>query len=131
MSHPQDIHPFAQVDNEEYNMLIGELNRQVVEHQPEDLLQFCTTFFLKKLEDERAESRQYDQHPLGKFWHMCCKQEKLNALLQLQINTIKAWDPISILLLTKICMTMKNETQYPMICHLYPYHLPVEAAVPL
>lgn len=66
MSHPQDIHPFAQVDNEEYNMLISELNRQVVEHQPEDLLQFCTTFFLKKLEDERAESRQYDQHPLGK-----------------------------------------------------------------
>ncbi|KAL7313858.1 hypothetical protein PS15m_007545 [Mucor circinelloides] len=69
MSHPQDIHPFAQVDNEEYNMLIGELNRQVVEHQPEDLLQFCTTFFLKKLEDERAESRQYDQHPLATNQH--------------------------------------------------------------
>ncbi|CEP17271.1 hypothetical protein [Parasitella parasitica] len=65
MSHPQEVHPFAQVDNQEYNLLISELNRQVVEHQPEDLLQFCTTFFLKKLEEERAESRQYDQHPLA------------------------------------------------------------------
>ncbi|KAI7906078.1 cyclic nucleotide-binding-like protein [Cokeromyces recurvatus] len=61
----QDIHPFQKVENEEYNKLIRELNKQVMEHQPEDLLQFCTTFFLKKLEEERAESRQYEQHPLA------------------------------------------------------------------
>jgi hypothetical protein len=66
MSHPQDIHPFSQqFDSEEYTALINELNNQVAEHHPEDLVQFCATFFLKKLEDERAESRQYDQHPLG------------------------------------------------------------------
>jgi cAMP-dependent protein kinase regulator len=69
MSRPQDIHPFSQqVDNEEYTDLINELNRQVSEQQPEDLVQFCATFFLRKLENERAESRQYDQHPLGKIY---------------------------------------------------------------
>lgn len=66
MSHPQDIHPFSQqVDNEEYTALINELNEQVLKDQPEDIVQFCASFFLKKLENERAESRQYDQHPLG------------------------------------------------------------------
>lgn len=62
----QEVHPFSRFNNEEYTSLINELNKQVQENQPEDLLQFCTTFFLKKLEEERAESRQYDQHPLSK-----------------------------------------------------------------
>lgn len=62
----QEVHPFSRFDNQEYTSLINELNKQVQENHPEDLLQFCTSFFLKKLEEERAESRQYDQHPLGK-----------------------------------------------------------------
>lgn len=61
----QDIHPFTQVENKEYNQLINELDKLVIQGQPEDLLQYCTTFFLNKLQQERAETRQYDQHPLG------------------------------------------------------------------
>jgi cAMP-dependent protein kinase regulator len=66
--HPQEVHPFTTetaVDNEEYQSLISELNNNVSQYQPEDLLQFCATFFLKKLEEERAETRQVDQHPLS------------------------------------------------------------------
>lgn len=47
---------------QEYNSLKAELDKQVNEHQPDDLLQFCTTFFLKQLEKERAADRH---HPLG------------------------------------------------------------------
>ncbi|CAO3679865.1 hypothetical protein G6F70_006406 [Rhizopus microsporus] len=46
---------------QEYNSLKAELDKQVNEHQPDDLLQFCTTFFLKQLEKERAADRH---HPL-------------------------------------------------------------------
>lgn len=67
MSHLQDIHPFSKAHNEEYELLINELNQKVINENPEDLLQFCATFFLKKLQNERAESRQYDQHPLCKL----------------------------------------------------------------
>ncbi|KAI8070627.1 cAMP dependent protein kinase regulatory subunit [Gilbertella persicaria] len=74
MSHPQEVHPFEQhkpqeYDNEEYRNILNELNQQIAIHQPEDVLQFCATFFLKKLEEERAESRQYDQHPLANPTH--------------------------------------------------------------
>lgn len=69
MSHLQDIHPFSKPHNEEYEALINELNQKVLEQNPEDLLQFCATFFLQKLQDERAESRRYDQHPLGAGHH--------------------------------------------------------------
>ena len=72
MSHSQEIHPFEQqkpqhYNNEEYTEVLNELNQQVVQHQPEDILQFCATFFLNKLEEERAKARQYDHHPLGEF----------------------------------------------------------------
>lgn len=67
MSHLQDIHPFSKPNNEEYEALINELHQKVLEQNPEDLLQFCATFFLQKLQDERAESRRYDQHPLGTY----------------------------------------------------------------
>lgn len=62
----QDIHPFTQVKNQDYNELIDELNSSVIKDQPDDLLQYCTTFFLNKLQQERAETRHYDEHPLGK-----------------------------------------------------------------
>jgi hypothetical protein len=70
MSHPFSTQTTA-VDNEKYNSLISELNNEVIQEQPEDLLQFCTTFFQKKLQLEREESRHpsyhhHDQHPLCK-----------------------------------------------------------------
>ncbi|KAI9478387.1 MAG: cAMP dependent protein kinase regulatory subunit [Benjaminiella poitrasii] len=82
----QEIHPFQKVDNEEYNMLIDELNKQVVENQPEDLLQFCTTFFLKKLEEERTESRQYEQHPLAPNNPHHQQQQSLGPDFQSQVD---------------------------------------------
>jgi len=64
MSHEQDIHPFAVpnadrqgFDTSEYEGLLNELNQQVRQRQPEDLLQFCSSFFLKKLEMERTNHR--------------------------------------------------------------------------
>ncbi|OBZ86427.1 cAMP-dependent protein kinase regulatory subunit [Choanephora cucurbitarum] len=74
MSHSQEIHPFEQqkpqhYNNEEYTEVLNELNQQVVQHQPEDILQFCATFFLNKLEEERAKARQYDHHPLDPISH--------------------------------------------------------------
>lgn len=62
----QDIHPFTKVENKDYNELIEELNQMVLKDDPEDMLQYCTTFFLHKLQQERAETRHYDEHPLGK-----------------------------------------------------------------
>lgn len=62
-------HPFSTetsvVNNEEYNNLIHELNQEISQNQPQDLLQFCATFFLKKLQLEREESR----HPQQQFYH--------------------------------------------------------------
>ncbi|CAO3595306.1 unnamed protein product [Absidia cylindrospora] len=64
MSHEQDIHPFSfpsadhrQFNLNEYEGLLNELNQQVRQKQPEDLLQFCAYFFLKKLEMERVNHR--------------------------------------------------------------------------
>ncbi|KAG2193812.1 hypothetical protein INT47_002562 [Mucor saturninus] len=61
----QDTHPFTKVENKDYTELIEELNQMVIKDDPEDLLQYCTTFFLNKLQHERAETRHYDEHPLG------------------------------------------------------------------
>ncbi|KAI8093422.1 cAMP dependent protein kinase regulatory subunit [Halteromyces radiatus] len=64
MSHEQDIHPFAVPTEQrhhfnlnEYEGLLNELNQQVRQKQPDDLLQFCSSFFLRKLENERAQHR--------------------------------------------------------------------------
>lgn len=47
---------------EEYDSLKAKLDQQVKEHQPEDLLQFCSTFFQSQLEKERNAS-----HHAGKI----------------------------------------------------------------
>jgi cAMP-dependent protein kinase regulator len=64
MAHEQDIHPFAVptdaqqgFDMNEYQGILNELNQQVRQKQPQDLLQFCSSFFLKKLELERSHHR--------------------------------------------------------------------------
>jgi hypothetical protein len=43
---------------EEYQVILNELNKAVHENQPDDVLQFCANFFIKRLEHERSESRQ-------------------------------------------------------------------------
>ncbi|EIE81046.1 hypothetical protein G6F46_011039 [Rhizopus delemar] len=59
---------------EEYDSLKAKLDQQVKEHQPEDLLQFCSTFFQSQLEKERNASHHAastddespgDMHPLA------------------------------------------------------------------
>ncbi|KAG0743597.1 hypothetical protein G6F57_006534 [Rhizopus arrhizus] len=59
---------------EEYDSLKAKLDQQVKEHQPEDLLQFCSTFFQSQLEKERNASHHAvstddespgDIHPLA------------------------------------------------------------------
>lgn len=51
--------------NQEYTLLINELSKEVKKHQPDDVLQFCATYFTKKLKEERDEARQEDLHPLS------------------------------------------------------------------
>ncbi|KAL1854208.1 hypothetical protein Plec18167_000125 [Paecilomyces lecythidis] len=38
-----------------YQNEINTLNREVLKHQPSDILQFCANFFLRRLESQRAE----------------------------------------------------------------------------
>lgn len=40
-----------------YTQLLNELNKEIAQRQPEDVLQFCASFFAKKLEQERNTSR--------------------------------------------------------------------------
>ncbi|KAI8343478.1 cAMP dependent protein kinase regulatory subunit [Chlamydoabsidia padenii] len=72
MSHEQDIHPFAisNADHQQFNLteyqgLLNELNQQVRQKQPKDLLQFCSQFFLRKLELERSEYRSSNSCGVG------------------------------------------------------------------
>ncbi|PPJ54807.1 hypothetical protein CBER1_04068 [Cercospora berteroae] len=39
----------------DYTNEIGALNREVLKHQPKDILQFCANFFQRRLESQRAE----------------------------------------------------------------------------
>ncbi|OCK81943.1 camp-dependent protein kinase-like protein regulatory subunit [Lepidopterella palustris CBS 459.81] len=39
----------------DYSNEISALNRQILKHQPSDVLQFCSNFFLRRLESQRAE----------------------------------------------------------------------------
>ncbi|KAF7721831.1 hypothetical protein EC973_004094 [Apophysomyces ossiformis] len=59
--------------SEEYQLLLNELNRQVYQRQPDDILQFCANFFMSKLEEERmlVRKRPSFDHPLqpGKLQH--------------------------------------------------------------
>ncbi|KAI8080921.1 cAMP dependent protein kinase regulatory subunit [Thamnidium elegans] len=61
--------------NQEFDSLINELSKKVNLNQPEDVLQFCTTFFLQKLQQDREESRQDDLHPLALSQDFCTIQE--------------------------------------------------------
>ncbi|ORX54472.1 cAMP dependent protein kinase regulatory subunit [Hesseltinella vesiculosa] len=42
---------------DEYQHLLNELNRTIEQKQPNDVLQFCSSFFLQKLQDERSQAR--------------------------------------------------------------------------
>ncbi|BFZ57444.1 hypothetical protein PYCC9005_004496 [Savitreella phatthalungensis] len=41
-----------------YTDLLNELNKEVSQRQPDDVLQFCAAFFLRKLDEERQSSRR-------------------------------------------------------------------------
>jgi cAMP-dependent protein kinase regulator len=45
-----------------YTNEISALNREVLKEQPHDILQFCTNFFLRRLESQRAEFLLSPQH---------------------------------------------------------------------
>lgn len=45
-----------------YSNEISALNREVLKHQPPDILQFCANFFLRRLESQRAEFLLSQQH---------------------------------------------------------------------
>ncbi|KAF2138538.1 uncharacterized protein K452DRAFT_233928 [Aplosporella prunicola CBS 121167] len=46
----------------DYSNEINALNREVLKHQPQDVLQFCANFFLRRLESQRAEFLLTQQH---------------------------------------------------------------------
>ncbi|GAA5806965.1 hypothetical protein MFLAVUS_000314 [Mucor flavus] len=60
---------------QEFNLLIDELSKKVTLNQPKDVLQFCATFFLQKLQHDREDSRQDDLHPLAFSPDFCTIQE--------------------------------------------------------
>ena len=46
----------------DYSNEISALNREILKHQPYDVLQFCSNFFLRRLESQRAEFLLSQQH---------------------------------------------------------------------
>lgn len=46
----------------DYSNEISALNREILKHQPHDVLQFCSNFFLRRLESQRAEFLLSQQH---------------------------------------------------------------------
>ncbi|KAL1610068.1 hypothetical protein SLS60_001733 [Paraconiothyrium brasiliense] len=46
----------------DYSNEISALNREILKHQPQDVLQFCANFFLRRLESQRAEFLLSQQH---------------------------------------------------------------------
>ena len=50
----------------EYQALMNELNKQVIQNQPEDVLQFCFNFFLQRLNNERSKVRDQTHWTQGK-----------------------------------------------------------------
>ncbi|KAF2634499.1 camp-dependent protein kinase A regulatory subunit [Massarina eburnea CBS 473.64] len=46
----------------DYSNEISALSREVLKHQPHDVLQFCANFFLRRLESQRAEFLLSPQH---------------------------------------------------------------------
>ncbi|KAF2841923.1 camp-dependent protein kinase-like protein regulatory subunit [Patellaria atrata CBS 101060] len=49
-----------------YSNEINALNREVLNHQPTGVLQFCANFFLRRLESQRAEPLLAEQHSSSK-----------------------------------------------------------------
>jgi cAMP-dependent protein kinase regulator len=50
----------------DYSNEITALNREVLKHQPDDILQFCANFFNRRLESQRAEFLLSQQHSSSK-----------------------------------------------------------------
>ena len=46
-----------------YTQLLNELNKEVAQRQPDDVLQFCASFFNRKLEQERNTTRTLSPNP--------------------------------------------------------------------
>ncbi|KAF1962430.1 camp-dependent protein kinase regulatory subunit [Byssothecium circinans] len=46
----------------DYSNEISALDREILKHQPRDVLQFCSNFFLRRLESQRAEFLLSPQH---------------------------------------------------------------------
>ncbi|EKG12465.1 hypothetical protein MPH_10422 [Macrophomina phaseolina MS6] len=46
----------------DYSNEISALDREVLKHQPQDILQFCANFFLRRLESQRAEFLLSQEH---------------------------------------------------------------------
>lgn len=53
-----DEHPFEFApQQDEYTQLLTELHNEYCSEQPLDVLQFCSNFFIRKLEEQRLEHR--------------------------------------------------------------------------
>ncbi|KAI8642210.1 camp-dependent protein kinase regulatory subunit [Parasitella parasitica] len=53
-----DEHPFEFApQQDEYTQLLTELHHEYCNEQPSDVLQFCSNFFIRKLEEQRLEHR--------------------------------------------------------------------------
>ncbi|KAF2832366.1 camp-dependent protein kinase-like protein regulatory subunit [Ophiobolus disseminans] len=46
----------------DYSNEIAALDREILKHQPQDILQFCANFFNRRLESQRTEARLSQQH---------------------------------------------------------------------
>ncbi|KAI9485990.1 MAG: camp-dependent protein kinase regulatory subunit [Benjaminiella poitrasii] len=63
-----DEHPFEfSPHTDEYTQLLTELHVEYCKEQPEDVLQFCSNFFIRKLEEQRAAHRNNIQSSNNPF----------------------------------------------------------------
>nr|Q8TF77.1 RecName: Full=cAMP-dependent protein kinase regulatory subunit; Short=PKA regulatory subunit [Mucor lusitanicus]CAC81804.1 cAMP-dependent protein kinase A, regulatory subunit [Mucor racemosus] len=78
-----DEHPFEFApQQDEYTQLLTELHNEYCAEQPLDVLQFCSNFFIRKLEEQRLEHRNnhhsrnnlFDTNDTSNDLHPLCEQ---------------------------------------------------------
>ncbi|CEP11999.1 hypothetical protein [Parasitella parasitica] len=78
-----DEHPFEFApQQDEYTQLLTELHNEYCNEQPSDVLQFCSNFFIRKLEEQRLELRNnhsrsnlFDTNNTSNDLHPLCENQ--------------------------------------------------------
>lgn len=63
-------------EQDEYTQLLTELHNEYCSEHPTDVLQFCSNFFIRKLEEQRSAYRNNNRSQNGLFNGKKKKKEK-------------------------------------------------------